>query len=78
MDLAWPQHLWIRGSVGIPALVLGAAHDAFFPVAMTEEAAAFHNVSPVIFPDMAHVMMLEPHWENVAQSVTDFLERGIV
>jgi non-heme chloroperoxidase len=77
MDLAWPQHLWIRESVGIPALVLGAAQDAFFPVSMTEEAAAFHNVSPVIFPDMAHVMMLEPHWENVAQSITEWLEHVV-
>jgi pimeloyl-ACP methyl ester carboxylesterase len=72
-DLAWPQHLWIRPAVGIPALVLGAERDAFFPLSMINEAAAFHDVKPRVFPDMAHVMMLEPGWQDVAAAIVDWL-----
>ena len=73
-DLAWPQHLWMRQSVGLPTLVLGAARDAFFNTAMVEEAARFHAVSPTMIPDMAHTMMLEPEWLGVARSIYTWLE----
>ncbi len=73
-DLAWPQQLWMRQSVGIPAMVLGAGRDAFFPDFMLEEAARFHNVAPTIFPDMAHAMMLESGWRDVASAIAQWLE----
>jgi pimeloyl-ACP methyl ester carboxylesterase len=73
-DLAWPQHLWMRQSVGLPTLVLGAAHDAFFTTAMIDEAARFHAVSARMFPDMAHAMMLEPEWLGVARSILSWLQ----
>jgi pimeloyl-ACP methyl ester carboxylesterase len=73
-DLAWPQHLWLRPSVGIPTLVLGAERDAFFPLSMVHEAAAFHGVTPRVFPDMAHAMMLEPGWREVAAAIAEWLE----
>jgi pimeloyl-ACP methyl ester carboxylesterase len=73
-DLSWPQHLWIRQSVGLPMLVLGAARDAFFTAAMIDEAARFHGVAPTMFPDMAHAMMLEPEWLGVARSIHCWLE----
>ena len=74
-DLAWPQHLWIAPSVGLPALVLGAARDAFFPEAMVDEAAQFHRVKALMFADMAHAMMLEPGWRAVAEAIRDWLEQ---
>ena len=73
-DLAWPQNLWIRSSVGLPTLVVGAARDAFFPAAMIEESARFHGIAPVMFPDMAHAMMLEPAWARVAEAIATWLE----
>ena len=73
LDLAWPQHAWIRDSVGVPALVAGAADDAFFSASMVEEAARFHGVTPEIFPRMAHAMMLEPGWEDVAARLHSWL-----
>lgn len=76
-DLAWPQHLWMRQSVGLPTLVLGAEHDAFFPAGALEEAARFHGASPRVFPDMAHAMMLEPEWLRVAVAIRTWLaEQG--
>jgi pimeloyl-ACP methyl ester carboxylesterase len=73
-DLAWPQHLWMREAVGLPTLVVGAARDAFFSEGMIEEAARFHGVSPKMFPDMAHAMMLEPGWRGVAGTIASWLE----
>jgi alpha-beta hydrolase superfamily lysophospholipase len=74
MDLMWPQRPWIASSVGVPVLVLGADRDAFFTRAMIDEAARFHGVLPEFFPDMAHVMMLEPGWRDVAERVHAWLE----
>ena len=77
VDLSWPQHFWIAPSIGVPALVIGAEKDAFFPTAMIEEAARFHGVAPRIFPSMAHVMMLEPGWQDVAMHIHAWLEERI-
>jgi len=77
VDLAWPQYFWIAASVGLPTLVIGAAKDAFFTASMIEESARFHGVTPRIFPDMAHLMMLEPGWEDVATHVHAWLEQTI-
>lgn len=78
MDLAWPQQLWIREAVGLPALVAGAGNDAFFTAAMVEEAARFHCVDAKIFDGMAHAMMLEPEWEAVAGHVHAWLEEHMI
>jgi pimeloyl-ACP methyl ester carboxylesterase len=73
LELSWPQHFWIASSIGVPALVLGANNDAFFTTAMIDEAARFHGVSPRIFANMAHVMMLEPGWNDVATHIDAWL-----
>ena len=78
IDLAWPQQLWIRESRGIPALVAGAANDAFFTVPMIEETARFHGVEAKIFEGTAHAMMLEPEWEAIAGHVHAWLEERMI
>jgi pimeloyl-ACP methyl ester carboxylesterase len=77
MDLAWPQHFWIAPSRGLPTLVIGAEKDAFFTTSMIEETARFHGVAPRIFPNMAHLMMLEPGWQDVAAHIHAWLEERI-
>ena len=75
LELAWPQHFWIASSVGLPAMVVGAADDVFFPPYMVEEAARLHGVAPTIVPDMAHAMMLEPRWREAAECIHAWLTR---
>lgn len=77
-ELGWPQYLWIGGAGDAPVLVMGARHDAFFPVYMIEETARIHGVKAEIMPDMAHAMMLEPHWQAAADRILAWLrERDI-
>ena len=78
LDLTWPQHLWIRPSIGLPALVAGAANDAFFFAHAIEEAARFHGAQPKVFAQMAHEMMLEPGWKAVAEHVHAWLEERMM
>jgi pimeloyl-ACP methyl ester carboxylesterase len=76
-ELAWPQHFWIAPSVGLPCMVIAGADDAFFPTALMEEAARFHGVTAQVLARMAHVMMLEPEWEQAAQRVHSWLETAV-
>lgn len=57
------------GSVSTPVLVLGAANDAIFSVSDVVRTAATFGVDAEIFPDMAHDMMLEPGWREVADRI---------
>jgi pimeloyl-ACP methyl ester carboxylesterase len=75
LELQWPQHFWIASSIGVPCMVVSGANDAFFPTAMTEEAARFHRVTAEVLPDMAHAIMLEPGWARVAERMHAWLER---
>jgi pimeloyl-ACP methyl ester carboxylesterase len=64
--------------VTTPMLVLGAANDRIFPVREIEATARAYNTQPRIFPNMAHDMMLEDGWQNVADTMLAwFDEQGI-
>lgn len=56
-----------------PMLVLGGADDALFTPAMVRSTADAYNVQAELFPDMAHVMMLEPGWQRVADRIIDWV-----
>ncbi len=72
-ELGWPQYFWIAGTGKTPVLVMGARRDAFFPTYMIEETARIHGVKAEIMPEMAHAMMLEPHWQVAADRILDWL-----
>jgi non-heme chloroperoxidase len=52
-----------------PMLVLGGADDALFPPSMVRSTASAYDIQAEFFPDMAHVMMLEPGWQRVADRI---------
>ena len=72
-DLSWPQQFFIGRAMHVPALVLGGERDEFFTPAMIESTARIRGVRAQIFPGMAHAMMLEPHWQRVADRIIDWL-----
>lgn len=63
--------------VDTPMLVLGGRDDNIFTVNEVKTTARTYNTQPHFFP-MAHDMMLEPGWEQVAEKMLAWLEeRGI-
>lgn len=77
-DLSWPQYFWIGAAGDLPVKVMGADLDAFFPPYMIRETGRVYGTEPDIIPDMAHAMMLEPHWERAAERILAWLrEQGL-
>lgn len=56
-----------------PMLVLGAAHDRVFTISEIQATARAYGTQAIIFPDMAHDMMLEAGWQAVANKIIDWL-----
>lgn len=64
--------------VTTPLLVLGAAEDRVFPVREIEATARAYGTQAEIFPNIAHDMMLEPDWQQVADRMLEWLAaRGL-
>ena len=68
LDLPHPDR------VQTPLLVLGGADDAIFSPAEVAATARAYRTEPVIFPGMAHDLMLEAGWEDVADRIRAWLE----
>jgi pimeloyl-ACP methyl ester carboxylesterase len=56
-----------------PVLVLGGASDTIFTTSEIEATAKAYHTRAVIFPEMAHDMMLETGWQSVADRIIDWL-----
>ena len=57
----------------LPMLVLGAANDASFSRDEVEATARAYKTQAEFFSNMAHVMMLESGWRNVAERILSWL-----
>ncbi len=55
--------------VKTPVLVLGAENDRIFSVKEIKSTAKAYGTEAVIFDDMAHDMMLEENWKDVADYI---------
>ena len=61
-----------------PVLVIGAQNDNVILPKMVQATARAYNTQAVMFPDMAHDVMLEAGWEKVAKRILDWLsEKGL-
>jgi alpha-beta hydrolase superfamily lysophospholipase len=56
-------------------LVLGAENDRIFSRSEVEATAEAYGTRPRIFPNMAHDMMLEPGWKQVADEIIQWFDR---
>jgi len=64
--------------VRAPLLVLGAADDNIFSPDQVHATARAYSTDAIIFPKMAHDMMLDPGWRSVAErSVAWLNEKGL-
>jgi pimeloyl-ACP methyl ester carboxylesterase len=64
--------------VKTPMLVIGAENDAVIPQKGIHATASAYGTTAVMFPNMAHDVMLEKNWQAVADRILEFLkERGL-
>jgi pimeloyl-ACP methyl ester carboxylesterase len=64
--------------VKTPLLVIGAQDDTVLPQKGVRATARAYGTTAVIFPNLAHDVMLEEGWQAVAGSILKFLnERGL-
>jgi alpha-beta hydrolase superfamily lysophospholipase len=62
--------------VKTPMLVLAAEQDRVFSVAEEQATARAYGTEAVVFPNMAHDMMLEANWQQVADRILGWLQEG--
>lgn len=71
-------HLPQPQKVKTPLLVLAAENDRVFSVPEQKATARAYNTEAVIFSNMAHDMMLEKDWQDVADKILEWLKaRGL-
>jgi alpha-beta hydrolase superfamily lysophospholipase len=54
--------------------VLGAEADLICTPDDVRATAAHHNVRATILPGLAHLLMLEPEWAQVAKALEEWLQ----
>ena len=70
-----PRKKRIRGRA--PLLVLGGGLDQIFPPPDVRATAKAYGVAPQFFPGMAHDLMLDAGWEQVAGSIEGWIEQSV-
>ena len=60
--------------VQTPLLVLGAENDRVFTAAEQRKTARAYRTEVILYPDMAHDMMLERGWKSVADQILTWLK----
>ena len=79
-DESWLAFLDMLGfdlpnpSTDAPVLVLGGGRDTIFSPGEVEATARAWRTKAEIFPDIAHDMMLEAGWRDVAARIADWLD----
>jgi pimeloyl-ACP methyl ester carboxylesterase len=73
LDLSLRLHWALPVMDHRPVFVLGAAGDRICTPEDVRATARHHNVEAQILPGLAHMLMLEPGWESVAQALADWI-----
>ncbi len=60
-----------------PMLVLGAEKDRFFNKLEILRTAKKQEADAILFAETGHGMMLEENWQEIAQSIVDWLHRKV-
>lgn len=61
----------------IPLLVLGSRDDWFLSERVAQKIARTYHVTPIIFDNVCHDMMLDPQWMRVSEAILNFLHTSV-
>ena len=56
-----------------PLLMVSAENDKVFSLKEQEQTAKAYGIAPIVFPNMAHDMMLEAEWQSVADTIIEWI-----
>lgn len=73
LDMLGLDPLRLKLPLNIPVLVMGGGKDAFFTAGLIKDMARTYGTEAVIFPDLAHALMLEWDWQQVADRLLAWL-----
>ena len=59
-----------------PVLVIGSPDDALVSRSALDRVARYYQGSPLLFPGMGHVMMLDGGWQEPLDAVLDWLVKA--
>jgi pimeloyl-ACP methyl ester carboxylesterase len=62
------------GKIKTPLLVLGAENDRVFTISEHRKTAMAYKTQAILYPSMAHDMMLERGWKAVADRILSWLD----
>jgi pimeloyl-ACP methyl ester carboxylesterase len=74
LDLSLRLHWALPQKDHRPMFVLGAEADLICTPDDVRATAAHHNVRATILPGLAHLLMLEPEWAQVAKALEEWLQ----
>jgi pimeloyl-ACP methyl ester carboxylesterase len=73
-DLSLRLHWALPQKDHRPMFVLGAEGDRICTPDDVRATAEHHNVQAKILPGLAHMLMLEPQWMQVAKAIDEWLQ----
>jgi len=73
MDLSLRLHWRLPDRESPPMFVLGVHGDRICRIEDVVATAHHHGVVATLLPDLAHMLMLEPGWEDAADAVIDWI-----
>ena len=74
-EMQVPGFCFSAAWLGVPALVVGREGDRLIPLAALKRTAFFHGAALHVLPGSAHALMLEAHWREPANLLTEWLAR---
>lgn len=77
MELAWRNMSPRPPAHDTPMLVVAAANDALFTPDEAQATAARHGTTAIVLEGLPHMLMLEPGWEQLAESLRDWIKRSV-
>lgn len=77
LDLSLRLHWATPRRNRTPLAVIGAEGDRICTPADVRATARHHGVDATIVPGLAHMLMLEPGWERVAEAIAGWLKDSI-
>ncbi|MEP7083616.1 MAG: alpha/beta fold hydrolase, partial [Betaproteobacteria bacterium] len=77
MELAWRGMPPRADEHDTPMCVVAAGNDALFTPQDAQATAERHGIDAVVLDGLPHMLMLEPGWERLAETLRDWLRRSV-